>query len=173
MWLKLIAVCLTLASSTMIGWHVAQNYIERPRQLGQLRAALQLLETEISYAATPLPKAMRRVAASQSGPVELLFSQTASVLDARVGYSAREAWSMALQEFFQHSSLLVRDREILEQFGQNLGSSDRSDQLKHLRLVMVRLEQEEQQGQLDEQRNVRLWRYAGFLVGLMVVIVLI
>ncbi len=173
MWLKLIAVCLTIGSSTMIGWHVAQNYMERPRQLNQLRSALQLLETEISYAATPLPKALRRVAAAQSGPVEMLFSQTASVLDARVGYSAREAWSISLQEFFQHSSLLARDREILEQFGQNLGSSDRSDQLKHLRLATVRLEQEEQQGQQEQQRNVHLWRYAGFLVGLMVVIVLI
>lgn len=157
----------------MIGWHVAQNYIERPRQLGQLRSALQLLETEISYAATPLPKALKRVAAAQSGPVELLFSQTASVLDARVGYSAREAWAMALQEFHQHSSLQAKDLVILEQFGQNLGSSDRTDQLKHLRLAMTRLEQEEQQGQLEEQKNVRLWRYAGFLVGLMVVIVLI
>ncbi len=62
--LKLIASLLIICSAGLAGMRAASAYSLRTRQLRTLQEALQLLDTEIMYGATPLPAALSKVAAA-------------------------------------------------------------------------------------------------------------
>lgn len=78
---------MTLAACGNMGLTWARTFEKRPRQLAAMEAALQLLETEIIYGATPLPEAMEQVAEKSDTEIEGLFRLTAGELRKMEGES--------------------------------------------------------------------------------------
>lgn len=163
---KLWGGLMVLAAAGGFGYMVAESYARRPRELRQLIGSLQLLETEINYAATPLGEAMPRLASASGPPLDALFRRCRELLLEGGGITAGEAWRRSLEEVYERTSLQERDREILLSLGFSLGASDRADQLKHLRLAMSQLAVEEERAREEAARNVRMFRYLGLLGGL-------
>jgi stage III sporulation protein AB len=69
-------------------------------------------------------------------------------------------------------ALQESDCEVLFNFGQTLGVSDRQDQIKHIHLAVAHLSAEESIARDEQLRNEKMWKYLGALVGLTVVILL-
>lgn len=168
--LKLIGSLLIICSAGFAGLRVGAVYSLRTSQLRELQAALQLLDTEIMYGATPLPAALRRVAAAAGGCIGLVFRDTGALLGTDDGYSAGEAWSLALDRNFRRTALRQEDLAILKSFGEALGSSDRNEQHKHIGLTAFHLRQESEKAETARQKNERIWQYGGFLVGISLVL---
>ncbi len=141
--------------------------------MAALRSGLQLLETEIVYGATPLPQALRQVAAGLEGTAASLYGTAAAGLTEGRGITASEGWGRALETVYPASALLPEDLEALRLLGFNLGGSDRQDQVKHLALCRERLAHLEGLARDRAQRYAGVWSYAGVLVGLLVVLVLL
>lgn len=172
MWLKLVGASLVLVSSSMTGNLIAKNFLERPKQLRQLRHGLQILETEISYAASFLPEALKRIAKASEPPVGSLFDKTSQLLLNQEGYTATEAWQQAIEENLSALVIKDSDKEILLQLGASLGCSDREDQVKHLRLAQEYLQKEEEKAEKEGEKNAPLWRYFGLVFGAAIIILL-
>jgi stage III sporulation protein AB len=170
---RLLGAMLIIFSSGLAGLRVASAFSCRARQLRILQEALQLLDTEIMYATTPLPMALRRVAAAVGGALGDIFLEAAGLLGAGHGYTPGEAWSLALGRGLRHTALAPEDRAILQAFGEALGSSDRAEQHKHITLAAYHLRQEEEKAEGDRRKNERIWRYGGFLVGIGIVLILL
>jgi len=168
--LKLIGSSLIVYACGSVGLMVAGSYARRPRELANVASALVNLQTEISYAATPLPEALAGLARQAGEPAGRLFAETARALRHNRGTTAGEAWAAALAEVYPDTALRDVDREILEAFGQYLGQSDRLDQERHILAAIERLRREEARAREDQARNEKLWRYIGFLTGLAVAI---
>ncbi|SHE61974.1 stage III sporulation protein AB [Desulforamulus putei DSM 12395] len=160
-------------SCTLIGMTVASSYSRRPGEIRSLLTALQMLETEVSYGATPLPEALAYVAERCDPRVALLFSRTAQELMTMRGITAREAWEMALNEYYPRSALTKTDRAILLELGNSLGISDREDQVKHLVLAKEQLKLEQAKAEEASLKNTKVYNYLGFLGGLTIVLILI
>ena len=77
---KLIASLLIICSAGLAGLRAASAYSLRTRQLRTLQEALQLLDTEIMYGATPLPAALSKVAAAAGEVVGDVFSEAGAIL---------------------------------------------------------------------------------------------
>lgn len=169
---KLLGAGLTLAACTGIGFTLAREYTERPRQLRAIESALQMLETEIVYGATPLTEALDHIAAGCDPGVTVLFQQTAKELRQAGGCTAGEAWRQALDAFYQASAVKTADIAVLKRLGASLGLSDRRDQEKHLKLAREQLRQEIRLAEELALKNSRLYRYLGVLGGLALVLVL-
>lgn len=60
MW-KALGACLVIGSMGLAGIKVASLYSQRSKELRLLQDALQMLDTEILYAATPLPVALKKI----------------------------------------------------------------------------------------------------------------
>ncbi len=162
-----------LSACGYAGLTVAAKYRRRPMELRYLRSALQMLETEISYGATPLPEAMDRVGQRCEAGIAALFSLTRDKLLAGEGVTAREAWDEALAHFYKNSALNRADLAVLKALGSGIGISDRLDQVKHLRLAQEQLKIEEAKAEVEAEKNVKLYNYLGFLGGLTIVIIFI
>ncbi len=71
--LKLLGGILIMAACSLYGFAASNRYSLRPKDIRKLRAAVQMLETEIIYGCTPLPIAMRNVAFKVDGGIKNFF----------------------------------------------------------------------------------------------------
>ncbi len=170
--IKLIGACMTVAACGSMGYTWARVYEKRPQQLTALEAALQMLETEIIYGATPLPEALSQVAAKCDSQTAGLFRDAAGELRKMKGITAAEAWDRAVNRFFPETALSVQDLQILKRFGVSLGASDREDQAKHIQLAKSQLRQAAVQAETLSRKNSAVFKYLGFLGGLVLALVL-
>lgn len=170
--IKLIGVCMTLAACGTMGLTWAGVYEKRPRHLIAMDSALQLLETEIIYGATPLADAMVHISQSCDPEIAELFKYTACELRKMEGVTAGEAWSSALMLFQEKGFLNNSDIQILKRFGASLGMSDREDQAKHLELARSQLKLAAAQAEDAAKKNSTVFRYMGFLGGLFLTLVI-
>jgi stage III sporulation protein AB len=168
---KLIGAALVIAACTGIGFRIAADYRQRPRQLRALMHAIRVLRTEIEYTVTPLPLAFDRVAERSERPIAQLFATAAEVLRMG-GLSADEAFHRGIEELRAASALKQPELHVMETFGKTLGTSDRLHQSQHIEAALVHLASIEREAREAQRRNERLWQYLGSLTGLLLVILL-
>lgn len=167
---NMLCYALIVYSSTMVGFSIARNYAERPRQLHGLLTAIQILQTEIVYAATPLAQALSNASRATGGCVAVFLHMIAGDIGRYT--SARVAWECGLDQLQASSALLAPDIDALRALGDVIGTSDREDQQRHLLLAARRIESLYQVAALEAAKNERLWRYLGVLAGVVVVIII-
>lgn len=156
----------------MAGLIIAHSYASRPEYIKTLRSALRMLETEISYALTPLPEALNRVGNRIGGPVGYFLISVSVQLSTEYSPTSGEVWESCLAELGTETSLTAGDFDILRSFGYTLGISDRDDQIKNLRLAQEQLKNQEYTAEKLRESNQKMWRTIGFLGGLAVVFIL-
>lgn len=171
--LKLVGAALVLLASGAFGFIVAGIYSRRPAELRSFAAGLELLETEISYALTPLPMALANAATSLRGPAARLFAYVARRLANGPGDTAAEVWQRGIARVWPRTALTAGDRDILWALGAHLGVSDREDQVKHLALARQRLSAACTEADAQAAKDGKLWRSLGILGGAAIVLVLI
>lgn len=171
--LQVAGAMLVIVAAGALGLTVSQNYARRPRELRALQSALSLLETEIVYAATPLTEALEQVSRRAEPCASGLFARAHTELGSGSGTTAQEAWETALDKYYPDSCLRPEDLTVLQGVGKVLGTSDRQDQTKHLRLAHERLRMLNLKAEDEARQNVRLWRYLGLFAGLATVLILV
>ncbi|CAM3794719.1 stage III sporulation protein SpoIIIAB [Alicyclobacillus pomorum] len=169
--LKAVGAGIVLVSCTGIGFRIARNFRERPRQLRAVLHALRVLQAEVEYSATPLPFALRKVADRSQAPVQTLFERAAEALHDNER-SVAEAIDEGIRACEAQSSLRTQDFEVLREFGKTLGQSDRQHQTQQIEVAISRLSGLEREARDSQQRHERLWQYVGVLMGLMLVVLL-
>ncbi|GAB6274718.1 MAG: stage III sporulation protein AB [Peptococcaceae bacterium] len=170
--LKIAGCLLIMSAGSFAGISLARNYARRPGELRSMVTALQMLETEISYTATPLPEALTRIAVRCDKAITPLFSRAGEELLAQTGCTAGEAWETALNKFYALSSTLPSDLAVLRNLGMVLGISDGEDQCKHLRLAREQLKREVITAEQQAAKYVKLWNYLGLLGSLALILLL-
>lgn len=169
--MKIIGAILIIISTTWVGFEFAKRLSERPRQLRQLKVALQSLEAEIMYGLTPLAEASLNIAKQMPQPLSSFFLTFAEKLETCDG-SALEAWKQSLKETWHLTSLCKGEYEVMTQFGSTLGQSDREQQQKQILLALTHLEREEVDAKEIQHRYEKMLKSLGFLGGLLVVILM-
>jgi stage III sporulation protein AB len=154
----------------LAGMLVARSYSLRPGELRGFQAALRMLETEITYAATPLGEALLTLAERSDRRVAVFFRYVLAELSSDPGSAFQEAWEKALKKFYRETSLLKSDLDILNNLGKALGRSDRQDQRRHLCLAGEQIALEAAKAEKEALTRVKLWNYLGFLGGLVIIL---
>lgn len=171
--LKWIGATMILAAGTAFGFARASRYMNRPRELRQLAAALGTLETEIMYGVSPLPDAMERVADAAKPPVSRLFAEAAERMrDRRAERTAGECWEEAVRAVWPETALKESEMTALLTLSATLGATDRTDQVKHLRFAAAKLAVEEDAAREEAARYGKMWRSLGVLTAALIVILM-
>jgi stage III sporulation protein AB len=172
MWMKCLGALLVSAAAAALGWLLAAGLEKRAAQLRELRQLLQRLETEIVYAASPLPQALRQAAGERPGCAEI-FRLAAELLQAGRGLTAAEAWRQAIGQTAECLSLSAADRALLLRFGEGIGLSDISDQKKRLALLREELTMALAEAERERALYARVWRTLGFTSGALLALFLL
>jgi len=169
--MKWIGALIIIFSATAIGRLLALQFRERPRQLRQLKSALQSLETEITYGLSPIGEAAKRLSEQLPNPSKRFFSLFSDKL-AQGEASLKEAWDETLKEFWPSTAMKKNELEIMKQFGATLGLSDRENQQKQIRLALSHLEREETEARAAQNQYEKMLKSLGLLAGLLIAIIL-
>lgn len=170
---KLLGSLLVVTASGLLGIALSNKVCGRPKDLKRFRSLMQMLETEIIYGATPLPTALKYLSASSEGRFSRFFKYISDSLNSRQFFSLRDAWSNGVNEvLMKDTSLSGIDLELIKNFGNVLGCSDRDDQKKHFELFYIQLKHYEEIAEEERKKSSKMYRSLGFLLGIVVVIVL-
>lgn len=172
MLIKLIFSLLIVAGCTMIGTIYASSLGERVKLLSGLQSTLQMLETEIVYGGTPLPLLLPRVAEKSKTEISAILLDATDQLSLKEGATFAEAWRRAVKMNYGKSALHNDDLDILINLGNNLGISDKENQVKHIRLSMEDVRRNFEVALALQQKNSGLYRHLGLLAGISIVIIL-
>lgn len=169
--MKVIGAVFIMVATTWTGFEAARHLAERPKQLRQLKSALQSLEAEIMFGHTPLHEASRRLSTQLSKPISLLFDAFSKKL-LNSDTTVKEAWAESLKEIWKITALKQSEREIMKQFGETLGRHDRISQQKQIMLTLSHLEREEADARDRQAKYEKMVKSLGLLSGLLLIILL-
>lgn len=170
--MKWIGALLLLAATTWVGFEFSKKLNDRPKQIRQLKNALQILEAEILYSQAPIIEACVSVAKQLPDPLALFFRSVSRDLKHNPT-DLFQLWKKNIQEFWPLAAMGANEKEILLQFGRTLGQHDFNQQQKHIQLALTHLERELQEAQDHQYRYGKMVKSLGFLTGLLVILLLI
>jgi stage III sporulation protein AB len=171
--IKIIGGLLIISASGLMGIILSNRLSLRYKELKNLRRYMQMLETEVTYGATPLPVALMNIANKAEGRLSSFFSSISDSLTDRSFYTVRDAWSYGTEEVLMLTSLKRADIELIKSFGSILGCSDREDQKKHFELFYLQLRHQEDAAQEEIRKSAKMYRDLGFLLGIAVFVILV
>lgn len=169
---KLLGAIIVITVTTYGGFFVAKTFRDRPKELRILQQALQMIETEIVYGSVPLDIIMEHIGNRIPKNINLFFLNMSKNLRELDGISTYECWEKAINNNFSKTTLKKQDKEVLMNFGQTLGISDREDQMKNIKLTLKNLSTEEILAREEQKTYEGLSKNLGILLGLLIVIMI-
>lgn len=170
--IKLLGAVLIIFSTTWVGWDLSKRLIARPKQIRDIRAALQILEAEIMYGHMPLREAVLKLAKQIPEPISKGFELFAEYLNEE-NQTVTNAWRKSVEELRNWTELEDNEVEILIQFGETLGKHDRDTQQKQIQLTLKHLEREELIALDKQSKYDKMVKSLGFFSGLLITILLL
>ncbi|GAA0443599.1 stage III sporulation protein SpoIIIAB [Lentibacillus halophilus] len=170
--MKWIGALLFIATTTLIGFEISRTFHERPKQIRQMKNALQILEAEILYSQLPLPEAFETISKQIPEPISTFFyNMHISVHEA--GMDLYNVWDRCVNDLLETSSLSAIEGEIIKQFGRTLGQHDFDHQQKQIHLTINHLDRQLEEARENQFKYGKMAKSLGVLCGLFVVLLLI
>lgn len=146
MFLIKVASCLTIIlSSSTLGFYYSRIYVERLNNLINFQHCIQILETEILYAANPLPEALKEVYNKGNKKVSYIFNEIRKYLANNKDSNVYDGFLSIASELKESLCFKEQDIEIILSFGRSLGISNRVDQEKHFKVLLLQLKSQQRE----------------------------
>ncbi|MCK9524886.1 MAG: stage III sporulation protein AB [Limnochordia bacterium] len=170
--MKGVAAGLILFSTGAMGLTIARSFSHQVHSLRQLMTFVQVLESEIRFARTTLPHVLAHQATQFSGAIGMFLSIVSTGLKAGHGEPFIVVWEAGLDSLASNG-VPGSTLEDLRGLGDVLGTSDVTEQIKHLNVLLHRLEQTLKRSEEERDKQTRLWQYLGFSSGLLLCLLLL
>lgn len=166
--MKIILGIAVIACSTQIGILLSKKYVYRLDELDELKNNFQIMENKIKYTYEPLEDIFSEVAEISSFSVRELFMKTARNIKQK---GAEKAWKDEIKE--ADLSLKKEDKNILKEFGNLLGKTNKEGQINQIQFVNTLLDRQIEKAKEDKTKNETVYKKLGLIFGIGIVIVLI
>lgn len=169
--LKIIGSLIIITSSSLIGFSYGRKYSNRLNNLVQISNCIQILETEVIFAATPIPDALENVYKRGNKKVSYIFREIKEHLNKSL--SITNSFTSIQSKLKDELSLQEEDIEIFLSLGRVLGKSDRQDQQKHLKTVLIQLDRQQLDAENERVKNEKMCKSLGVLGGILITVLLV
>ena len=166
--LKYIIIFLVFCISFYIGNLISKKYTLRLTELKDLKNALNIVESKIKFTYEPLPDIFLQTSKMVSKNISQIFVQASNNMNTD---NAEEAWDKSIETVT--TNLNLEDIENIKSFGKMLGRTDKEGQLSRIELTKTFIEMQIEKAKVEEQKNSKMYKTLGVIVGLAFVIILI
>ena len=170
---KILFLLAIFVLSTMIGMIIAKRYSNRVGELQELITALEILESRMNYTYDTIPEIFDFIARHLKTNVKNLFQYTAEKLSLDKDFSAGELFNATIDEERILLDLTETDVEILKGLSVSFGQMDLENQIKNIRLILRSLNTQLEEAKQEKEKNFKLCRNMGAIVGVVLMIILI
>ncbi|WP_291562071.1 MULTISPECIES: stage III sporulation protein SpoIIIAB [unclassified Clostridium] len=171
--LKLVGSFMILISASLIGYLYGENLKKRVIHLRELEGAIYHLKNEISYSHALLQDGLITVAEKTKSPVNKVFYSVSNMLRKHECDSVYEAFIKSFEDNKESLELTKEDIGIFLSLAKTLGEISLEGQEEMFKLTIINLEKAIKNAEQSLEKNLKMYRYLGFTIGAMVVIVLI
>ena len=165
---KILILILVLGSSFSIGKLIAGKYINRVKELKEMKSALNIFETKIKFTYESVPEIFEQIGNQMEGNIGSVFKESSKKMK---DVSAGEAWIQSIEK--TESNLNKEDKEILKKLGKLLGRIDADGQISEIELVSNFLDTQIDIAENERNKNEKMYKTLGGIIGLTLVIIFI
>ncbi len=145
----------------------------RVRELEDLSTALEIFETKISYTYDTIIDTFTYISDNLKTKVYRIFFIAAEKLRENKNMSAGDIFRNVVEEEKIFLELNEKDTEILKGLSVSLGQTDLENQIKNIRLTKQLLNTQLKEAYEEKNKNFKMYRNMGVLMGLVLIILLI
>ncbi|MEW9093692.1 MAG: stage III sporulation protein SpoIIIAB [Clostridiaceae bacterium] len=171
--LKVIGSLMVIISTTLSGILYGGNFKKRTHQLKELQRCIYQLQNEIVYTYTPLPQAFSNISKKSVYPINNFFDSISKLLYLNKVNNVYDGFQKAYEEVKDILNFTKEDINILFNFGKSLGESDIEGQKKVFALSLDNIKNQIEEAEILMKKNVKMYRFLGFSIGMMIVIIFI
>ena len=166
--IKYIVLVLVFAASLGIGNLIAKKYVNRVKELKEMKNALNMFETKIRFTYSSVPEIFEDISKQVDGSIGEVFRVASVKMKIK---SAGEAWNESIDS--SEMNLIDEDKTILKNLGKLLGKTDVDGQISEIKLVNEFLDTQIELAENERNKNEKMYKTLGGIVGLTIVIILI
>jgi len=166
--IKYIIIFWVFSISLYIGNLISKKYTLRLKELKDFKNALNIIENKIKFTYEPIQDIFMQTSKMVSNNISQIFVQATHNMKID---NAEEAWEKSIESVT--TNLNIEDIENIKNFGKMLGKTDKEGQLSRIELTKTFVEMQIEKAKIEEQKNAKMYKTLGAIVGLSFVIILI
>lgn len=168
--IKFMLLITLFGTSSTIGILLSKKFSNRVKLLKDLKNALNIFEVKINFSFETIPEIFKDISNKIDGTAGKMFSQTLKYMN-EDNLIAGEAWEKSVET--NGYNLKKDDINSLKTLGKLLGRTDIEGQISQIELVSSFLEKQLNDAVESKNKNEKMYKKLGIIVGLVLVIVLI
>ncbi len=151
-----------------IGLLKSQKYVYRVDELKEFKNALNMFKTKIKFTYEPLPEIFKQI----SGTIAPTIGSIFKIASYNMNFlTAGEAWNKAMDTDILNITL--EDKNILKDLSKLLGATDVEGQISQIEVTSNFLDEQIKKAEKEKEKNERMYRKLGVIIGLGIVIILV
>ena len=166
--IKYIIIFWVFSISLYIGNLISKKYTLRLKELKDFKNALNIIENKIKFTYEPIQDIFMQTSKMVSNNISQIFVQATHNMKID---NAEEAWEKSIESVT--TNLNIEDIENIKNFGKMLGKTDKEGQLSRIELTKTFVEMQIEKAKIEEQKNAKMYKTLGAIIGLAFVIILI
>ena len=173
--IKCLTLILILSSTTYIGILISKKYLNRVKDLKEMKNALNMFSTKIKFTYEPIPQTFKEISQKTNPNISNIFKNVCEKMD---NQNAGKALEEALEEWLEaltmeSTNFTKEDIGVLKNLSNLLGKVDIEGQVNEVELVENFLDTQIELAEEEKQKYVKMYKTLGITIGLAVVIILI
>ena len=162
-----LCICITIILiCSYLGIEKSKTYISRVLELKKIKNGLNFFRSKIEFTYEPIRDVLDGISSSiYSGEINIFQRCKKYMKDLEVNL----AWNNAVDE---ETKINKEDKEILKMFGKLLGKTDKKGQISEIDLSLNFIENQIQKAEVEKNRNSKLFKVLGVLIGIGITIII-
>lgn len=166
--IKVFILFLIFLGSLKAGKIIAKKYSNRVTELKEMKNALNMFLTKIKFTYESVPETFSEIGNNINGNIGKIFKTASENMKEK---SAGEAWEEVIDKV--ETNLTDEDKSIIKNLGRMLGKTDLEGQISEIKLVQNFLNTQIDLAEKEKQKNEKLYKTLGGVIGLAIVIILV
>ena len=163
---KVVACILIVLICTCLGFEKSNNYGKRVLELQKIKNSLNYFKSKIEFTYEPIKEILEGISKSIYQAEENIFYKTNKYME---NSNVNLAWNKAVDE---ETKISKEDKDILKMFGKLLGKTDKKGQISEIDLSLNFIEKQIQKAEVEKNKNAKLYKSLGVLIGCGITIIL-
>ncbi len=165
--LKILLLILILGICTSIGILKAKTYDNRVAELKKMKNALAVLKSKIEFTYEPIKDIFMEISKIIYSNPKNIFQETLETMNTK---GVAQSWNHAVEK---NINLNNEDKATIKMFGKLLGKTDKAGQVSEIELSNQLLNTLIQKAETEKNKNYKLFKTLGSVVGIGICIILI
>ncbi|HBZ64733.1 MAG TPA: hypothetical protein DEO89_09125 [Lachnospiraceae bacterium] len=170
---KIVGSLILVVGTAALAVYYAGQYMERLRNLIELRKALMQMQGELRYLHSAMPDLLETIGNRARGVMSCFFLSLAEEMEQREQGDFASLWCGQVKKKIPPSALEPEARSLLLETGRQLADNDRQSKEEGLTFALKQLEEMIRKRNKEKQNRMKLYYVCGIMVGVMLTILLV